>query len=117
MTDPMPLSLIISWVTFFSFLFTHIEKSGDFRQGEWHKAIQSSALLGILVGISLLGYYFTQVNWYWPIILIIVGYAVVFFGQILLGDLFTSLYFIMLAFIGWPAAAIWTFFIIRGLHP
>ncbi len=69
MANSMPLSLIIAWVVFFGFVNTHQRHTMRFRgesQG-YLLALQASVLLGSLVGLGLLGYYFTQVAWYWPI--------------------------------------------------
>lgn len=119
MANSMPLSLIIAWVVFFGFVNTHQRHAMRFRgasQG-YLLALQASVLLGSLVGLGLLGYYFMQVAWYWPLVLFMVGSLV---GGLLfwfidgkIGQLGMS----MFAFIGWPASAVWAFLIIRGLHP
>ena len=119
MTDSLPPSLIISWVVFFGFVNTHQRHARSFRgasQG-YLFALQASVLLGSLVGLGLLGYYFTQVAWYWPLVLFMVGSLV---GGLLFGFLdgkIGQLGMSMFAFIGWPASAVWAFLIIRGLHP
>ncbi len=119
MTDSLPPSLIISWVVLFGFVNTHQRHARSFRgasQG-YLFALQASVLLGSLVGLGLLGYYFTQVAWYWPLVLFVVGSLVggLLFGflDVKIGQLGMS----MFAFIGWPASAVWAFLIIRGLHP
>lgn len=79
-------------------------------------ALQVSVILGSLVGCGLLVYYFLQVAWYWPIVLFVVGsilggsLAGVLLGRV--GLLKMSL----ISFIGWPASAIWAFYIVQGLH-
>jgi hypothetical protein len=119
MGNSMPLSLIAAWVVFFGFVNTHQRHAMHFRgasQG-YLLALQASVLLGSLVGLGLLGYYFTQVAWYWPIALFAVGSLVggLLFGvlDVKIGQLGMS----MAAFIGWPASAVWAFIIIHGLHP
>ena len=119
MGNSIPLSLVAAWVVFFGFVNTHQRHAMHFRgesQG-YLLALQASMLLGSLVGLGLLGYYFMQVAWYWPIALFAVGSLVggLLFGvlDVKIGQLGMS----MLAFIGWPASAAWAFFIIHGLHP
>jgi hypothetical protein len=119
MANSMPLSLIIAWVVFFGFVNTHQRHAMRFRgasQG-YLLALQASVLLGSLVGLGLLGYYFMQVAWYWPLVLFMVGSLV---GGLLFGFLdgkIGQLGMSMFTFIGWPASAVWAFLIIRGLHP
>ena len=75
MGNSMPLSLVASWVVFFGFVNTHQRHARHFRgesQG-YLRALQASVLLGSLVGLGLLGYYFTQVAWYMPIALFAIG--------------------------------------------
>ena len=118
MNSSMPLMLIISWILFFGFLNTHQRHTSHFQgasQG-YLLALQASVILGSLIGLGLLVYYFVQVSWYWPLLLFVVGSLIggIFFGFLdaKIGTLGMSL-----IFLGWPASAIWTFFIIRGLHP
>lgn len=119
MNSSMPIPLIISWVFFFGFLNTHQRHAGHFQgasQG-YLLALQASVILGCLVGLGLLVYYFIQVSWYWPLVLFIVGSLIggIFFGFLdaKIGTFGMSL----ISFLGWPASAIWTLFIIRGLNP
>ena len=75
MGNSMPLSLVASWVVFLGFVNTHQRHARHFRgesQG-YLRALQASVLLGSLVGLGLLGYYFTQVAWYMPIALFAIG--------------------------------------------
>lgn len=118
MPTSMPLVLIISWVLFFGFVSTHQRHAMRFRgesQG-YLLALQVSMLLGSLVGLGLLGYYFTQVAWYWPIVLFAIGTLIggLLFGvlDVKVGQLSMSL----LAFICWPASAVWVVIIIHGLQ-
>ena len=119
MDNPMPWSLITAWVVFFGFVNTHQRHAMHFRGASqcYLLALQASVLLGSLVGLGLLGYYFTQVVWYWPIVLFVAGSLVggLLFGvlDVKIGQLGMS----MLAFVGWPASAVWAFLIIHGLHP
>ncbi|MDZ7696039.1 MAG: hypothetical protein U5R49_03610 [Deltaproteobacteria bacterium] len=118
MNSSMPLPLIISWLLFFGFLNTHQRHARHFQgasQG-YLLALQASVILGCLVGLGLLVYYFIQVSWYWPIVLLVVGSLV---GGFLFGFLDVQIGTLGMSIIslGWPALAIWAFFIIRGLHP
>lgn len=115
----MPLELILAWVSLFGFINTHQRHARQFR-GEsqaYLLALQASVLLGSLVGLGFLVYYFVQVAWYWPVALFVAGSLIsgLAFGALdmKVGQLGMS----MLAFAGWPASAIWAFFIIRNLHP
>ena len=115
----MPLPLIISWLLFFGFLNTHQRHARHFQgasQG-YLLALQTSVILGSLIGLGLLVYYLFQVSWYWPLLLFVVGSPI---GGILFGFLdvkIGTLGMSLISFLGWPASAIWTFFIIRDLHP
>jgi len=119
MLNSMPLSLVAVWVIFFGFVNTHQRHAMRFRGASqtYLLGLRISVLLGSLVGLGLLGYYFTQVEWYWPILLFVVGGlgGGLMFGVLdaKLGQLIMSL----LAFVGWPVSAVWAFLIIRGLHP
>ena len=118
MPESMPLSLVAAWVLFFGFVNTHQRHAMNFRgasQG-YLLALQASLLLGTLVGIGLLIYYFVQVAWYWPIALFAVGSLI---GGLLFGALDAKLGQLgmsMLAFLGWPASALWGFFVVQGLR-
>ena len=108
MNNSLPLSLIIAWIFFFGFANTHQRHAMRFQgasQG-YLLALQASVILGILVGLGLLVYYFTQVSWYWPLMLFVIGSLVggLLFGflDVKIGELGMS----MIAFIGWPASAV-----------
>lgn len=119
MVESIPLSLVAAWAVFFGSVNTHQRHAMRFRgasQG-FLVGLQTSSLLGTLVGLGLLGYYFMQVAWYWPIALFAIGAMV---GGVLFGVLdakIGQLQMSIAAFIIWPSSAVWAFFIIRGLHP
>ncbi len=73
MAESIPISLIIAWIIFFGFLNTHQRHAKDFRGSSQNYllTLNASVLLGRLVTIGLLVYYFMQVAWYWPIALFI----------------------------------------------
>lgn len=73
-------------------------------------------LLGTLIGLCLIIYYCIQVAWYWPIVLFLIGGLIASIVFVFLLHTLGTLTMSLLAFIGWPAAAAWAFFIIRGLH-
>lgn len=119
MTTSMPFELIIAWVIFFGFVNTH-QRHALVYQGEsqgYLIVLKGSVLLGSLVGLSIMGFYFTQVAWYWPIVMFVFGSLVggLLFGllDIKIGQLGMG----MIAFIGWPSSAAWAFAIIHRLHP
>ena len=119
MDSSIPIPLMISWVLFFGFVNTHQRHAMHFQgasQG-YLLALYASVILGCLAGLGLLVYYFIQVSWYWPLVLFLAGSLVggLFFGFLdaKIGLLGMSL----VSFVGWPASAIWAFFIIRSLHP
>lgn len=119
MINAMPLSLVTAWVVFFGFVNTHQRNAMQFQGSSkaYLLALQTSVLLGSLVGLGLLGYYFTQVAWFWPIALFAVSSLI---GGILFGTLDVKIGqfgMSMLAFVGWPASAVWSFIIIHGLNP
>jgi hypothetical protein len=115
----LPFSLLVAWVVYFGFLNTHQRHAARFRgasQGAL-ELLNLSVIAGSIVGLILLGYYFTQVSWYWPIVLFVAGSII---GGLLFG-LFDAwlgqLTMTFIGFLGWPAAAAWVFFIVRGLTP
>ena len=115
----MPLSLIASWVVFFGFVNTHQRHARHFRgesQG-YLRALQASASwqlgrpwpLGLLLHAGCVVYAHRIVcNWQ-------LGRGGLLFG--VLDVKISQLGMSMAAFIGWPASAVWAFFIIHGLHP
>lgn len=118
MPTSMPLVLVLAWVLLFGCVNTHQRHASRFRGASqsFLMALQASVLLGTLVGFGLLIYYFTQVAWYWPLVLFMAGSLV---GGLLFGLLDVSvgaLVMSFLAFVGWPAAAVWAYFIINELH-
>lgn len=115
----MPLALVVAWVVFFGFVNTHQRHAMHFRGASqaYLLGLQVSVFLGSFVGLGLLGYYFMQVAWYWPILLFSVGSLV---GGILFGVLDAKIGLLVMsviAFVGWPASAISVFFIIHSIHP
>ena len=117
MNELLPLSLIISWTLFFGFLNSQQRHAGSFRgESQWALfALNVSGIVGCLVGFGILIYYFMHVAWFYPILLFLAGALVagIIFGILdrIIGLLGLSLF----AFIGWPSAAVWSFFIIRDL--
>jgi hypothetical protein len=118
MSDSLPFSLIAAWVIFFGFVNTHQRHARDFHgasQG-YYLALQTSVLVGTLVCFGLLIYYFMQVAWYWPIVLFAGGSLA---GGLLFGWLDAKIGLFgmsMLAFVGWPASAVWAYLIIHDIR-
>lgn len=119
MPTSMPLTLVVAWVLLFGFVNTHQRHAMRFEGASrtYLFALQASFLLGSLIGLGLLIYYFTRVAWYWPLVLFAIGSLIggLLFGLLdaKLGQLIMSL----VAFVGWPAAAIWAYLIINALRP
>jgi hypothetical protein len=119
MLAEMPWSLLAAWTVFFGCVNTHQRHASHFggRSPGYAFALYISVLVGSAAGLGLLVFYFVKVSWYWPFLLFAFGSVL---GGILFGilDGFVGpLAMNILAWIGWPAAAIWAFFIIRALHP
>lgn len=115
----MPLSLAIAWVLFFGFLNTHQRYANSFigESQNFLLALHTSVLLGTLVGLGLLVYYFIHVSWYWPFVLFFLSS---FVGGILFGTLdakINPLIISIAGFVAWPLAALWVFYVIRNLQP
>ena len=114
----MPLSLLIAWGLFFGFINTHQRHASGFK-GEsqnYLSALHASVLIGTLVGLGLLIYYFINVAWYFPLVLFFLGSVI---GGILFGILDAKINPLILSvsgFIAWPLAAIWGFYIVRNLQ-
>ena len=120
MTDSLPLSLIISWVVFTGFVSSHQRHTRTFggKSQGYLLALRSSVFIGSLVGLGLLGYYFMQVaGWYWPIFLFVFGSLISWLLFSVIDSIIGQTGMSILAFIGWPSSAVWSFLIIRGLHP
>ena len=115
----MPFTLVIAWVLFFGFINTHERHANSFK-GEsqnYLSALHASVLLGTLVGLGLLIYYFIHVTWYWPFILFFLGGLI---GGILFGTLDAKINPLILSvagFIAWPIAAFCGFYVISNLQP
>ena len=119
MSASLPWPLFLAWILFTGFLATHSQHAMSFRGRSQVVLLllHISTAAGCLVTLGLVIYYFTVVAWYWPIVLFVVGSIV---GGILfsiLGVVTGQLTMTMLAFLGWPAAAVWVFYIMQGLHP
>jgi hypothetical protein len=119
MDSLIPLSLIISWILFFSFVNItqcHAKHFED-RSRYYFLFLNVSAIFSSLVGLGLLAYCLIHLSWCWPIVIFVGGSMVGgFFFDFLDGKIglpTTSL----VSFIGWPSSAIWVFFIIRDIHP
>jgi len=117
MSSSLPLPLVVAWIVFFGSVSTHQRHAANFRgasQG-FSAALKASTVLGTVAGLGLLVFYFTQVSWYWPLALFAIGSIV---GGLVFGFLDSKVgqpAMSVLAFVGWPAAAIWAAIIIRSL--
>ncbi|MEY2666336.1 MAG: hypothetical protein RLZZ384_507 [Pseudomonadota bacterium] len=117
MGNSMPLLLIFAWALFFAFLNCHWRYARYFRGSSqvFYFILHISVILGSLVGLGLMGYYFVHVEWYWPFALFILGSflsgIVLATIEMLIGQLFMSI----ISFVGWPISAIWLFIIISDI--
>jgi hypothetical protein len=119
MPNSLPLSLLVAWVIFLGFLNTHQRHSMHFRGAShfYHLCLNISLIIGSLAGIGLLGYYFMQVAWYWPIVLVLISSLI---GGFLFGFFDSKIGLLgmsMISFVGWPASALWAFFLICEITP
>lgn len=117
MSSSLPLSLLIAWVVLFGSINTHQRHAANFRGASagFGLALQASTLLGLLVCLGLLVFYFLQVSWYWPLVLFAVGSIL---GGLAFGLLDSALgqpTMSILSFIAWPACAYWAYTIIRSI--
>lgn len=119
MPTSLPFELLVAWTLMFGFINTHQRHAKHFRGDSktFRSALDLPFILGGLAAISLLIFYFFQVAWYWPIVLFIVSTLL---GGLIFGALDVKLGVFnlsVLGFIGWPASAAWSFFVIRHLAP
>jgi hypothetical protein len=115
----LPFSLLLAWILFFGFLNTHQRHAANFRGGSqgFSLALNISVIVGSLCGLGILGYYFVQAAWYWPLVLFLIGSLC---GGLIFGWLDAALgqlRMTVISFIGWPLSAAWCFFLVRGLAP
>lgn len=122
MPNSLPLTLVIAFTLFLGFgaeQQRHLRHFQGRSQSTLH-ALNLSVFLATITAIGLLVYYGMQTSWYWPIILFMLALVI---GPIIFGFVARSLgtmgtpVISMLGFAGWPAAAVWTFFITRQMHP
>lgn len=118
MSQAFPFPLVIAWVLFVGFLNTHQRHASGFQGASEHVllALKLSVSLGFVTGLALLLYYALQTSWLYAVVLFVAGGVVAggLFG--VLDHLFGRLTFSLLAFLGWPTAAIWFYSLIRHLH-
>lgn len=117
MPPSFPLTLVVAWILLFGFVNTHQRHASRFRGSSPHfqLALLASTVLGTLVAIGLLVFYFTRVAWYLPLALFAVGSIL---GAALFGILDKTvgqLPLSLLGFIAWPASAVWAFYVIRAI--
>jgi len=122
----MPFSLLLSWAISFGLANIHYRET-RYYQGElttFYHVLTLSWILGGAVNFGLLIFYFLQVqSWWWPIFVFLAGSALAAFLSlimllimgILFGEISGAFYSILIPFLGWPTAAIWSFIIIKGL--
>ena len=117
MSDSLPLQLLAAWAIFFGLVSTH-QRAAMTNAGAspTHQlALQISTLLGTLTILGLLIFYFFQVAWFWPIVLFFAGGLIGGLVFRLLERLIPKSVLSGAAFVGWPSAGVWAFFIMRTL--
>jgi hypothetical protein len=119
MDRSIPLSLIISCILFFSFIniTQRHAKYFEHRSRYYFLFFNVSAIFCSLAGLGLLAYCLIHLPSCW-LILTFVGGSMV--GGFLFGYLDVKIGLLtmsLVSFIGWPASAVWVFFIVRDLHP
>src|SRR5262245_58167255 len=116
-SSSMPWLLVLAWVGFFGFLTAHQRHAMRFQGNSelYLLALNISAFVGSLTGFALLGYYFTQVSWYWPIVLLLLGSLITGLLYVWLCVAPGQVVLSIIAFVGWPTFAVWLFFIISDL--
>lgn len=117
MPSSLPISLLAAWIIFTGSVNTHQRHAANFRGAspDFAATLEGSTVLGTLVGLGLLIYYFSQVSWYWPLVLFAVG---IITGGLAFGWLDAKIGqpgMSFLAFVGWPAGALWAFLVIRSI--
>jgi hypothetical protein len=117
MPTAFPLSLVVAWILMFGFVNTHQRHATRFQGSSQRvrSALFASTLLGILVALGLLVFYFTKVAWYWPLALFVVGSTLGAVPFVLLDKALGQLSLSLLGFVAWPASAIWFYVVVRSI--
>lgn len=121
MPRQFPLSLLITWALFFCCAVGQFKHEQAVRRSEpvqvkILRAIEISQLLWMIAAFGILIYYFIEAQWYWAFVLAIVGSIL---GAVISGLLLSIVdegYISSRGFIAWPILAVWSIFIIHGLH-
>jgi hypothetical protein len=108
----LPITLVLAWASFFAFFLSqgHHERelttSHFLESPNLLKALGISTLLGMIVGVGILAFYFYKVSWYWPLLLAVGGSMIGAAAFGLLSGLVSSATISKGAFIGWPLSAV-----------
>ena len=114
MPSSLPFTLLAAWVLFFAFVICH-QNYSEYVQGKVGSALGISTALAVVVGIALLIYYFVQVSWYWPPILLFGGMLLGIIVFNVLEGMLGKRIMMLLSFIGWPVMAFFVLSIVRTL--
>lgn len=114
MPSSLPFMLLAFWALFFAFVVCH-QNYSEHVQGKLGNALGFSTALAVLVGIALLIYYFVQVSWYWPLILLLGGMLLGIITFNILERMLGKPNMILVSFIGWPVMAFFVFSAMRDL--
>jgi hypothetical protein len=117
MNASLPFELVIAWAFFVGGVNSHQRHMTHFRGSSraFGFALTISTLLGVITGLGLLIFYFSKVEWYWPLALLAASALI---GATIFGILdgwLGSLQVSLVSFICWPLCAVWIYYILKAL--
>ena len=109
MSDPISIQIILSSGLLWGSVINHQRQLKDFRGSSqsYLNALLFSTVMGTIIFLCLLIFYFTKVNWYYPFILFLIDtlLAITLFT---LFDLIIGVFpMSLISWITWPIGAIW----------
>lgn len=113
----LPIALIIAFTFMFGFVSTHQRHAKNFRGASqtYLLVLNTSALIGSLIGLGLLVFYGYATAWYWPFALFAIASLA---GGLLFGlfdKIVGQLVMSMTGFIGWPVCAVFVYLTVNGI--
>jgi uncharacterized membrane protein len=109
MSGPISIEIILASTLLWGSVNNHQRQVRDFRGASqsYLGALTISTVIGSLIGLGLMLFYFTKMAWYYPLILFVIDLfliATVFtFFDLIIGVFPMSL----ISWITWPIGAIW----------
>lgn len=117
MSASLPLTLLAAFSLLVGFVNSQQRHIQGFRGSSpgVRQLLMLSTILGSICGAALLVFYFMQVAWYWPVLLFVAAAVVggIVFG--ILDRVIGAAAVSMAGFIGWPAAAIWAYYLLAEI--